>query len=171
MKKSIDRIEEKAGAVIWYNSETGPLVLLRKSSNINYGGPEWQLGKGGRETYKFVIGFDGERDPSKVLFHHQESAEKTAIRECVEECGLIRKNIKQIESLFIERRPPVPGVEKHHFYHEVIHWFAIQLQEQKLKKFGFETSEVAWFDLEEAAKLIRRRQRKVLVALRKKYSI
>jgi 8-oxo-dGTP pyrophosphatase MutT (NUDIX family) len=69
----------RAGAVIFYAANGGPLILLVKSSNPDFGGSDWQVPKG-------VV--DGD-----------ESWQEAAIREAEEEAGLIRSNISSINFL------------------------------------------------------------------------
>ena len=133
-----EKISDRA-ALIPYLIEDGKIfVLFMRPSDPAYGGPLFQIAKGGIDP--------GEKGP------------QAAVREADEELGLKKDNLvpgtlKKVTSI---TQKGFTGNYKMHVY-------KVQCKSRKLGKHGFETGEVKWMEWGEFVRRMRKSQLPVVV--------
>lgn len=143
--KPLKQIGARAGVYPVHTNEEGKMfVYMMVPSNPKFGGPLPQLGKGGI-------------DPG-------ESAEQAAMREGVEELGLIPSNVARITQL---TTTTIRGKKEQYS----LTVFVAELKDpDDFDPHGWEAKWAGWVELEEAIKVSRKNQQQFLHLLKSKYN-
>ena len=133
----------KAGSIVYHRDNDDVKMLFMKPSNPKFGGFHYQLAKGTIDD-----GF---------------TPEQTAVKESLEELGVIPSNIKSIKYLFTDVIKHSSG-RSHALY-----LYAIELDDRnKMIPFHYETDNIKWLDISEIDTQVRRSQ---LETVHKAYGI
>lgn len=134
----VAKISERAGFIPYIIENGEPLFFFMKPSNPSFGGPLFQIAKGGLEK--------------------GETAIEAALREAKEELGLKRSNVKD-DTIKLVWRGKMRGAEESYILYVFIG------EVSKKDKFGettHETDETAWLTAKEFSKQGRKPQQHIV---------